>query len=78
MDKVRLFIVELSKDDVEDNVLEIVDLLFCVLLDAGSVVHLSEVAADLEVIPLVLTQLDHVAIELQFELGVLGVLEESG
>merc|ERR1719239_479292 len=78
VNKIRLLIVELGEDDVEYNVLETVDLLFCVLLDAGSVIDLSEVAADLEVVPLVLTQLDHVTIKLQLELGVLGVLEESG
>ena len=46
MVQLRLFIIKVGEDDVEEN-LEIVDLLFCVLLDEGNVVHLSKVAADL-------------------------------
>ena len=47
------------------------------LFDTGSVVELSEVLADVQIVSLVLPQLDHVRVELQLQLGILGVFKES-
>ena len=38
---------------------------------------MSEVLADIQIVALVLTQLDHVTVELQLQVGILGVFEES-
>ena len=61
VDQIRLLVVKLGQDDVEDDVLQILHLLGGILLDTRGVINLSEVSTNIQIVTFMLTQLNHVS-----------------
>ena len=78
MNQIMLLNIKFCQNNVENNVLQSLNFLCIVLLDAGSVIHLSKVPADVQVVPLMLAKFNHVSVELELQIRVFGIFKKSG